>query len=125
MLTPAELRPDHHAQPDLADSISLKDDRKAKRKGREASFAVVSEKKVEDALCGLKGRGSVSSLLFFSLPCFWPLKWPLYARVELQVPTGHEARARVVEMLGHAAGGGLMVWHLIGRVLYEFFSLIG
>lgn len=67
---------------------------------------------MEDTQSGFEGRDPVSSLLFFSLPCFWPLKWPLYVRVELQVPTGPEERARVVEMLRHAAGGGLMVWHL-------------
>lgn len=52
-------------------------------------------------------------------------KWPLYGRVKLQIPAGREARARVVELLRHAAGGGLMVWHLIGPVFYEFSPLIG
>lgn len=49
----------------------------------------------------------------------------MYARVKLQVPSGREVRARVMELPGHAAGGGLMVWLLIGQIFYDFFSLIG
>lgn len=86
---------------------------------------MVSEKKVEDTPSGPEGRCPVSSLLFFFHPQLLASKWPLYARVELQVPAGREARARVVEILGHAAGGGFMIWHLIGLVFDEFFWLIG
>lgn len=78
---------------------------------------MVSEKKVKDV--------ALSPPFVLFPPQLLASKWPLYARVELQVPAGREARARVVEMLGHAAGGGLMIWHLIGLVFDEVFLLIG
>lgn len=81
--------------------------------------AVVSEKKVRENLTDLEGCGLLPFVLF--PPLLLATKWPLYARVKLQVPSGCEARACVVELPGHAAGGGLMIWHLIGHVFYDFF----